>query len=188
MGVEDGAMAIKKLSTYIKVGDCCHRELLQVLVQMSSAKAHSAVLWTAKAFAQQSKLPENRIRMVKHSNLLDTLVQLCRRTCMDVRTSALECVCNLAEDNVAAKYIVAKSDLLRLIVENASCDAENKARQNAVSAILCLASHRSAKIVTRVAKQRGLVASLSMYGTSCDTDVELKRVALHGVVLLAPYL
>ena len=59
-------------------------------------------------------------------------------------------------------------------------------RKLAIKAILSLATHGS--ISERIARERGLVASLSRYGSSDDHDVELRRAATHGVLLLAPLL
>lgn len=77
--------------------------------------------------------------------------------------------------------------VLKSLFEVAALDTEasnGEARRNAIGVILSLATHRTT--FRRIAKEQGLVASLSMYGSSEDEDVEMKRAAIEGVLLLTP--
>jgi hypothetical protein len=105
-----------------------------------------------------------------------------------VRSCATEALLNLASDTANAKRLAANAELMETFANNIAstdvCALSGRAKRNVILTILTLANHTSAK--RRVAKQIGLVASLSRYGVSKDADSELKKVALHGVILLAP--
>jgi hypothetical protein len=124
--------------------------------------------------------------MVRIHQVVQTLTQLARDDNVDVQAAAVEALQNLAADTTNVKRLAMDSDLLEVFVSNAEGSGEilAAARRHAVQALLSLASHRSTK--RRIAKQYGLVASLSRYAMSEDNDDELKRAAIHGVILLAP--
>jgi hypothetical protein len=102
----------------------------------------------------------------------------------------LEAAVNLSENRSNAKKIASSNYLIAALVkciDDQTCNNEIILRRHAIRAILSLVSHRSGS--KRIAKHLGLVAALSRYGISAqDNDVELKRAALHGVILLSPFL
>lgn len=156
---------------------------------MARCNRRVVLQWTAKAFLDQSALSSSNFYITRDPEALDALAQLTTCCYSDVKTCALEAVVNLTNDALNAKKLALNTRLLQALVssiENHMDSDDAFVRRHAVRAILSLASHRSS--TRRLAKQFGLVSSLSRYGISQDNDVELKRAALHGVLLLAPLL
>ena len=183
------AQSIKRFATYVQVKQNCHVDLLRAMVQMARCNCRVILQWTAKAFLDQSALSSGNFYIARDPEALDALAQLTTCCYSDVKASALETVVNLADDALNAKKLAMSTILLEALVscmENHTDNDDAIVRRHAVRAILSLASHRSS--TRRMAKQFGLVSSLSRYGISQDNDVELKRAALHGVLLLAPLL
>lgn len=182
------AQALYRLSMYISVKHRHHQDLLKALVDMSTATNTSILMWTAKAFIHQTALTSSSFYIVRQQAMLQAILDLA--TDKDnplVKAYALEALTNLAEDPANARKLAANSRLLETLVANVEPDVKNNSlntRKHAVHALLCLASHSAT--TKRLAKQLGLVASLSRYGISHDNDVDLKRAALHAVLLLAP--
>ena len=183
------AQSIKRLSAYVRVRDRCHDGLLQAMVQMSGCEQKAILIWTAKAFLEQSALPGNGFYIVRATDTLNSLANLAASCHPGVKCYALEALANLAAPAANAKKLASNNSILDALVTSIGdlSKSENALpRRHAVRAILFLASHRSS--TKRMAKQLGLVSSLSRYGISQDHDVELRRAALHGVLILAPLL
>jgi hypothetical protein len=180
------AQTVKRLATHVPANHASHGALLDVILKMASSEFHRIRFWGAKAFVEQSLIPGSSFFMVRIHQVVQTLTQLARDDNVDVQAAAVEALQNLAADTTNVKRLAMDSDLLEVFVSNAEGSGEilAAARRHAVQALLSLASHRSTK--RRIAKQYGLVASLSRYAMSEDNDDELKRAAIHGVILLAP--
>lgn len=180
------AQTVKRLATHVPANHASHSALLDVILTMASSEFHRIRFWAAKAFVEQSLIPGSSFFMVRIHQVVQTLTQLARDQNVDVQAAAVEALQNLAADTTNVKRLAMDSDLLEVFVSNAEGSGEvlAAARRHAVQALLSLASHRSTK--RRIAKQYGLVASLSRYAMSEDNDDELKRAAIHGVILLAP--
>ena len=128
-------------------------------------------------------MPGSSFFMARVRQIMSTVITLARDVNLAVKANAMEALQNLATNRVNVRRLAANSDLLELFVQNV-VGGGVAVRRHAVQGLLSLAIHRSTK--QRVAKQQGLVESLSRYGISEDDDVELKRAAIHGVLLLAP--
>lgn len=185
---EAAAQTIKRLASYIPVKDRSHELLLDALCRASQSTDHRVRRWVAKAFVEQSKLAGSSFYIVRNPQVTCILSELAKDLNSKVRAITLECIEKLTSDTSNAKRLAGDANVLDAITENASepgnCEAAVDARRFAVQALLCLASHHSAN--SKLAKHLGTVESLSKYGVSTDNDVELKRAALHGVILLAP--
>jgi hypothetical protein len=184
------AQCIKRLATYVQVKDKCHEELLRAIIQMSHCERKSVQLWGAKAFLGLSALSSNSFYIVRDQDAMESVAHLIQCPHREVKEPALEAVVNLSENRSSAKKLVSSNSLVAALVSTIDerTDYDNEMlRRHAVRAILSLVSHRSS--TKRIAKHLGLVAALSRYGIAAqDNDVELKRAALHGVILLAPFL
>lgn len=183
------AQSIKRLASCSEVNHKCYVELLHAMKRMSGCTRRVVLLWAAKSFLDQSTSSSNSFYIARDAETLNALGKLASSLHSDVKGTALETMLNLTDDTLNAKRIAENARLLEALVDTVEnhivCD-DILLRRLAVRAILSLASHRpSAK---RIAKQFGLVNSLARYGLSQDNDVELKRAALHGVLLLAPCL
>jgi len=184
------AQTIKRLATYVQVKDKCHEDLLRATVQMSHCERKIVRQWAAKSFLDQSALSSNSFYVVRDQDAMTSLASLITCSHREVKEPALEAVANLSEKRSNAKKLASSSSLITALVDSidseTGCD-DATFRRHAVRAILSLVSHRSS--TRRMAKHVGLVAALSRYGVSAqDNDVELKRAALHGVIILAPFL
>jgi hypothetical protein len=182
------AQTIKRFATYVQVKQKCHDDLIRAMVRMAGCNRKAVLQWTAKAFLDQCALFMSKFYLARDPDALDALAQLTTCCYSDVKASALEAVVNLTDDVSNAKKLATSTRLLEALVstiENHTDSDDAILRRHAVQAILSLATHRAS--TKRMAKQFGLVSSLSRYGVSQDNDVELKRSALHGVLLLAPF-
>lgn len=184
------AQCIKRLATYARVKDRFHEDLLQAIIQTSNSGRKSTMQWAAKAFLDQSRVSSNSFYIVRDQDAMKTVANLAACPYLEVREPTLEAVVNLAEHRSNAKKLASHNSLVGTLVS--IIDGETKGndtvlQRHAVRAILSLVSHRSS--TKRIAKHLGLVRALSRYGISAqDTDVELKRAALHSVIILAPFL
>lgn len=185
------AQCIKRLATYVQVKDKCHEKLLQAIIEMSHCERKNVKLWAAKALLDQSAVSSNSFYIVRDEEAMKSVAGLIDCATRDVKEPALEIMVNLSENRASAKKLASNNNLMaslvRTIDEHTDCKDTMILRQHAVKAILSLVSHKSS--TKRIAKHYGLVAALSRYGiTAQDNDVELKRAALHGVIILAPFL
>jgi hypothetical protein len=182
------AKAIKRLSLYIKTHHKCHQSFCDALVRMSRCPTLDVSLWTARAYVEQSLKVSSSFILVRSETNIDGLLALARSKHTRVRASAVEAIANLAQEAANAKRLSTHGAVFDILITSieAICDDDGSedVRREAVRAILLMANHRTAS--KRVAKYCGLIRSLSAYGTSIDGDVDLKRAALHGVLVLAP--
>jgi hypothetical protein len=143
----------------------------------------------AKSFFHQSSTATNRFLLARTPNVMKVVIILAGDAASaSVRAIASEALLKLGSNH---KRLAHDSQLLRTLVENvAQMDLRNEwlaqAARCSVQTILALAGHPAAR--ERIAKQLGLLAILSKYAISCETDVELKKAALQGVIVLVPYI
>lgn len=182
------AKGIKRLSVYIQTRHKSHHDFCDSLVRMSACSGLDVCLWTARAYVEQTLRVSSSFILVRSDSNIAGLLALARSKHIRVRVSAVEAIANLAQEAANAKRLSTNDAvfdiLIKSINETEEDDGGECVRREAVRAILLMANHRAAS--KRVAKQSGLIRSLSQYGTSIDGDVDLKRAALHGVLVLAP--
>lgn len=181
------AQALKRLSSYVSVQDRSHPNLLDSLTLLAKAKHWRIRLWAVKGLNEQAKSSSGRFYMARTSNALSTLIQLAKGDpCESVKTLATGTLLTLASDSANAKRLVNSSDVLETFAKAAQLGSVSHiSARSAVQAILFMTCHKSTN-KQRLAKTLGLVESLTRYGVSQDADNELKRAALHCVVILAP--
>ncbi len=184
------AQCIKRLATYTRVKNAFHEDLIQAIIQMANCGRKTIMQWASKALLDQSAVASNSFYIIRDKGAMKALTCLIACQHDEVKEPALETMVNLAEHRSNAKRLASHNCLVGALVK--VVDAETKGdnpvlQRHAVTAILSLVSHRNS--TKRIAKHLGLVRALSRYGISAhDNDVELKRAALHGVIILAPFL
>jgi hypothetical protein len=184
------AQSLKRLASYTTISDPCYQDLLDAMMNIAVSKDPNVRVWAAKAFIEQSRMSMNGFYIARMSQAMDVVTKLAQDKSPAVRSCATEALLNLAGDTANAKRLATDAELMKTFANNVAsidvCESSSRAKRNVIMTILTLANHKSAQ--RRVAKQIGLVASLSRYGVSqdADSDSELKKVALHGVILLAP--
>jgi hypothetical protein len=182
------AQSLKRLASYTTVIEPCYPDLLDAMMNIAVSKDPNVRVWAAKAFKEQSRMSMSGFYIARMAQAMCVVAKLARDNSPAVRCSATEAILNLAGDTSNAKRLATNAEVMETFVDNVAsievCESSGRAKRNAIMTILTLANHNSAK--RRVAKQIGLVASLSRYGVSKDADSELKKTALHGVILLAP--
>lgn len=182
------AQSIRRLATYAQVKDRFYEDLLRAMTQMSrSIRTKTVAPWAAKAFLDQSLLVSSSFYIVRDQDSMESIAELITSPHRQVKEPALEAVVNLTEKRSNAKKLASSHYLVTKLVDIVDGEKDAILRRHAVRAILSLVSHSSS--TRRIAKHLGLVPALSRYGiTALDDDVELKRAALHGVLILAPLL
>jgi HEAT repeat protein len=188
---EKAAQTIKRLATHIPVSHRGHPGLFSTMLSLSTAKHWRVRHWIAKAFLEQSRLSGSSFVLVRSPEALEKLAELADDKYIDIRTSAVEALLVLTVSDSNLRRLTGNKRLLDTFVKavERSIDGSEEERQigrNAILAILNLTDNRSAR--KRAAKHTGILSVLSRYGISNDSDDELKRAALHGVILLAPLL
>jgi hypothetical protein len=182
------AQALKRLASYTTISEPCHPDLLNAMMNIAVSKDPKIRVWAAKAFIEQSRMSMNSFYLARMSQAMGVVAKLAQDKSPVVRSCATEALLNLAGDTANAKRLATNAELMETFASNVAsidvCESSCRAKRNVILTILTLANHKLAK--RRLAKQIGLVASLSRYGVSKDADSELKKVALHGVILLAP--
>jgi hypothetical protein len=182
------AQSLKRLASYTTISEPSYHDLLDAMMNISESKNTNVRVWAAKAFIEQSQMSMNGFYIARMSQAMAVVTKLAQDKSPAVRSCATEALLNLAGDTANAKRLATNAELMETFLNNIVstdvCESSSRAKRNVIMTILTLANHKSAK--RRVAKQIGLVASLSRYGVSKDADSELKKVALHGVILLAP--
>jgi hypothetical protein len=181
------AHSLKRLACYTSVCDKYHPDLLDALTTVANSGDRRIRMWAVKGIREQSLSSTGRFYIARSPDMLAVLVGLARNDCCrQVRFQATEALLTLASDSSNAKRMVNSSDVLETLVENADQAKSYPASgRSSIQAILALACHRTAN-KQRVAKTFGLVESLCSYGVSRDDDNELKKAALHCVIVLAP--
>jgi hypothetical protein len=180
--------AIKRLSCYMRTRHSSHQTLCDALEKMSKSTSIDVSLWTARAYIEQSLNASNSFFMVRSESTIEGILRLAMSKNSRVRSSAFEAIANLSQEAANARRVSMHDSVVQTLIlcinrGNESGVLESEQRE-AVRAILLIANHASAS--KRVAKHQGLIQALSRYGTSVDGDVELKRAALYGVLMLAP--
>jgi hypothetical protein len=182
------AKAIKRLSTYMCTRHKGHQPLCDALVRMSKSPDCDVCLWTARAYVEQSLSASHSFFMVRSEAAIGGLLLLATCKHRRVRNSAIEALANLSQEPANARRLSAHESLVDILVKcvnrKDSTYGSDVERREAVRAILLIANHSSS--TKRLAQHHGIIESLSRYGTSVDGDVELKRAALHCVLVLAP--
>lgn len=181
------AHALKRLASYITVHHKAHPDLLLALNSLTTTQNSRIRFWAVKGLYEQSKSSSGRFFMARTSDVLRVLTLLAISDPNEsVKLTATAALLALASDPANARRLAGCSAILEAFVENAKhIEKCRTSSRLAIQAILSLASHMTAN-KQRIAKTLGLVESLSIYGVSQDTDNELKRAALHGVIILAP--
>lgn len=180
------AKVVRNLAGHISVRDSSHPAVVDALLKMAQSTKLEVVLWTARGFVEQSLQIDSSFFIVRSPKVLYTILQLSASKQPKVAALGVEVLANLSRDSSNAKRLTTNGRVLSGLVDHLqTTTTENEdARRQAVRAALYLASHKSTSRL--IAKQFDMIPSLSRYGTSNDEDVDLKKAALHGVVMLAP--
>jgi len=181
------AQSLKRLSSFVVVCNKAHPNLINALTELSGAESTKIRFWGAKGLCEQSKSSTGRFYIARDSRILSLMIRLAKDdTSNAIKTIATEALLTLASDTANVKRLASSSAVLECFVGNAKMAASSR---SSIEAILSLASHKAAN-QQRVAKTRGLVATLSEYSVSNEPndfeDKSLKRAALHCVINLAP--
>ena len=130
--------------------------------------------------------------------MLRSIVMLVKDPVGRVREKATLVVSQLASQRMNAKLLRYNYQLLEALLLNARIRCTSSKRPSpmsktstpptvaarlSVQGILTLASQEPSR--ERIAKYKNCVATLAAYGVSQDGDVELRKAALHGVIMLA---
>ena len=183
------AHCLKRISSFITVRNKTNSDLVDALTCLSGADHKNVRFWAAKGLCEQVKSSTGRFFVARDEKVLQMLIGLARNDSNGIiRSFATDALVLLASDTVNAKRLAGNSDVLEIFVQNAQLVHRlSSAGRASIQAILSLASHKTAD-KKRVAKTLDLVATLSEYGVSKDTDHTLKSAALHCVIILAPYM
>jgi hypothetical protein len=179
---------LKRISTHIHTRHERHQAFCDALRIACESSDGNVSLWIARAYVEQSLHATNSFFILRSESTFNGLLILVRSKQGKVRATATEALANLAQECANARRLSNNEKALSLLVEtlcawNDENDDTSKAQREAVRAILLMTNHGQAS--KRVAKHVGLVQALARYGTSVDGDIELKRAALHGVLVLA---
>ena len=188
---EKAAHFLKRIATHISACHKAHPSLFDAILSLSKITKNWRVrFWATKAFLEQSKLSGSSFVLVRSPEALTELCILARDKHVEIQVTAVETLLILTTSHSNMRRIATNTGLLETfvyVIGKCSVHKEEEIRsigRMAVLAILHLTIHRSA--FKRAAKHNGVVSSLSRYGMSDDHDEELKKAALHGVILLAP--
>lgn len=185
---EKAAQSIKRFATHISVSDKGHPAVFNAVLSLSGSPCWRVRRWMAKAFREQSRLSGCSFLLVRSADALRKICDLARDTCSDVCDAAIETILALSDSQSNLKRLSTHRAVLDTLVETVHSGIGDKssslAHRNAILSILRLLNNLSAR--KKVAQHSGIVRSLSRYGTSNDDDDELKKAALHGVVVLSP--
>jgi hypothetical protein len=181
------AQALKRFASYVSVRNRSHPNLLDALTSLATAQNSQIRFWAVKGLLEQSKSSTGRFYIARTGDALPILIRLAKiDPCQSVKSAATDTLLLLALDAANAKRLASNSEVLETFAETAKCAREcQSSARSAIQAILSLTCHNTTN-KQRVAKTLGLVESLSCYGVSQDADTELKRAALHCVIVLAP--
>lgn len=184
---EAATQALQSLSQSI---GCCHRShprfLDTVLMLIESSKSNLRCAGV-KALLNQTQEPTNTFYLVRTGNILHTVARLADDKCAQVRSIATETLLSFAEDTLSVRCLTTNTAVMEVVVKNAK-EARQHPRlaKTAVQFILRLTSQKHS--MKRLAKQFGLVSSLSMYCTLESADTHLKRESLYRVRSLVPHM
>lgn len=113
----NSALIVKKIATYVRSSDTCHRHLLQAMVTISYGKSTAALVWTVKAFMEQAGFPEDRLSMIGHKGILSALTMLTNDENDFVRDHSLDALVKLAVDVSMARNVTVDK-VLRSVASN----------------------------------------------------------------------
>ncbi|CAB9507144.1 expressed unknown protein [Seminavis robusta] len=189
MVAEKAAQVIKRLSTHTCIQKRGHAALFDAILATSTSKSRSVRHWIAKAMLEQSRLSGSSFLLVRSPDALEKVCQLARDQQHDVRAPAMETLLSLSACQSNLKRLSTSSIVFDTLVESVSVGLRDGKVWNSEvrDAILCILNFvdgpRNPR--KRAAKHTGVVKVLSKYGISSDEDNELKRAALHGVIILS---
>jgi len=101
----NSALIVKKIATYVRSSDTCHRHLLEAMVTISYGKSTAALVWCVKAFTEQVAFPEDRLSMIGHKGILSALTLLTNDENGFVRDHSLDALVKLAVDVSMARNV-----------------------------------------------------------------------------------
>ncbi|KAL7556751.1 hypothetical protein ACA910_008087 [Epithemia clementina (nom. ined.)] len=194
------ARLVESLCRSTSVNEPCHPNLMDALTTMAVSSSDAVRFWAAKAFHGQSVDKLNQFFLARTPAVLRSVVQLSKDPVGRVRERATSVLLQLTSQRTNAKLLGYNYELLEALLYNArhgagsassiSSHHDKKAATPPVTAarlsiqgILSLASQEASR--ERIAKHHACVSTLASYGVSNDGDVELRKAALHGVIMLA---
>ena len=186
------AKILKRMASYVSIREKGHNELVDALIHCASSSNTLVRSWVAKGLLVQSESSTNAFFIARSQPVLQAVFALSTDIDPGVRKAAIQTLYNAASEASNTRRAAFTTQYLNAFVSNANFyhDTANNdtlsTRRLSIRGILKLSDHP--KSYYRVAKQNGTIESLARYGVSSDTDEELKRAALHAVVLLSPYL
>jgi hypothetical protein len=187
---EKAAQVTKRLSTHICMTQKGHQALLEAILFMSESKSRRVLHWMAKAMLEQSRLSGSSFLLVRAQEPLLKICALASDECLEVRGPAVEALLSLSTYHSNLKRLSSNDKVLDTLVKTVETGIRDRdglssgATRDAIICILNFVTHCSSR--KRVAKHVGIVSCLSKYGISHDMDDELKKAALHGVIVLSP--
>lgn len=179
------AQCFKKIASYTAVNDDHFQDLMECISMLIHSKVGQVREWAATSYLDMSRKLSHAFWLVREAHAMAAINALARDNLASVRARATEALTNLLSSTVNLKRIVLQESILTTITDNTE-DVCDKTRGQAIVATLMLVHY--APLRPRVAKQSGLAACLSQFGVSNHTNVELRKAALQGVILLTPFL
>ena len=192
------ARLVESLCRSTSVNEPCHSNLMDALTSMSLSSSAAVRYWAAKAFQGQAIDKLNQFFLARTPAMLRSIVMLVKDPVGRVREKATLVVSQLASQRMNAKLLGYNCQLLDALLLNARIRCTSSkgpspisktstpptvAARLSVQGILTLASQEPSR--ERIAKYKNCMATLAAYGVSQDGDVELRKAALHGVIMLA---
>jgi hypothetical protein len=179
---------ILRLSRYLRPRHESHQNLLIALRRMATIQSFDVSLWTARSFIEQSLNLSCSFFMVRHREIMESLCRLAKSRFCKIRATALSAITNLAQVVPNARKLSSYKSIVNVLTLSLNRTQDDNESENeiryAIQAMLLIAHHHSAS--SRTSQNIEIIQSLSRYGTSSDGDIELKRAAFHGILMLAP--
>lgn len=177
----DATEAFANCAAYIRSPMPNHDSILATLVQLSSGPIPDAV---AKAFKEQSMVPENRPRMAASLDLLSALANLALRDHSSIisKEHVANVLLQLSNDEGNREKMVTEQVLTSLVK---TCQ-QNGIREIAVLSLLNLVSVESNR--KGMASHFGLLRSLVQFVASVSPSQSLKNEVKKAIVMLVPLL
>jgi hypothetical protein len=184
----EASRLMMRLSRYLRPPHESHQNLFTALRRMVTIQSFDIALWTARSFIEQSLNLSCSFFMVRNREIIESLCILAKSRFYKIRAAAVSAIANLAQVVPNARKLSSYRcvvNILTLSLNRSQDDSESDDEiRFAIQAILLVANHHSAS--SRIAQHDGIIQSLCRYGTSSDGDIELKRAAFHGILMLAP--